>query len=117
MPKDITNIENNHLTPALKSRLLQALEPTDKPQSKKKQRKNPPSIPMVEIKQLLEKMKTDAIKLQSILITKEDRKELQLAVDFLEARIHNTMKATLGNLEFYQKEGWKKLIKEEKEQE
>lgn len=61
---------------------------------------------------LIQQIFINTRKLEEVFLTTEEFKEMQKSIEFFQARINNTTKITLANLNWYQNAGWKKLIDE-----
>lgn len=67
-----------------------------------------------EMNRLTDEMRK-AESLRSLFWTEEELKDLQYVKDYYEFRIQNMIRGTLANLDWYQKEGWKKFADEGEE--
>jgi len=67
------------------------------------------------LNRLIEQLKQESERLTSLFRTDDERKELQYAIDFFQARIQAMIRATTGNLQWYLDEGWKLFSEEESE--
>jgi hypothetical protein len=94
----------------LKQRLDKALQMSYEVPAVKSKLENFPNTG--ELIQLTEQIQKKGEMLNSVFWTKEDIESLHGVKESYEVRIQNMIRATLANLDWYQKEGWKKFTDE-----
>jgi hypothetical protein len=65
-----------------------------------------------DMKDLITTIKKEAINLQALFVSEEERKKKEAAVRFFDARMQATVYYTLKNFEVYSQQGWKQLVDE-----
>ena len=71
---------------------------------------------IAEFKKLRAALETEAVNLRKAFLSEEDRRTIEEAVSFFDARMQATVYYTLKNLDGYQQYGWKKIIYEGEEE-
>lgn len=65
---------------------------------------------IMELKKVLNEIKSESLNLRKIFLTEEELKEKDEVISFFNARMQATVYYTLKNLEVYQQYGWKELV-------
>ncbi len=67
---------------------------------------------ITEMKDLLERIKKESVKLRELFLTEQELKENSEIAKEFDEKMQGTVYFTLKNADYYQQSGWKKLIYE-----